>query len=57
MAKLRQMKKVQAQAMWITAACKRLGIADQRFDRCRSAFEALRHDQAQRLTALEAGDA
>ena len=51
--KLREHEKLQAQALTIPQACKRIGISDQTFYRWRIKYGALKEDEAQRLKALE----
>ncbi len=56
-AKLREAEKLQGQGMTIPQLCKKLGVSDQTFYRWRLKYGALKEDEAQRLKALEQGNA
>ena len=56
-AKLREAEKLQGQGLTIPQLCKRLQISDQTFYRWRLKYGALKEDEAQRLKALESGNA
>lgn len=54
--KLRQHEKLQAEALTIPRACKRIGISDQTFFRWRLKYGTMKEDEAYRLKALEQED-